>query len=380
MKSDTARAVLEVNLKNLKSNCETLKNLIPKDCFFCPMVKDRAYGHGLVPVVKSLLETGIKQVGVIDIQEAQELRSAIKGDYDILIFGTVLNNKDLLWAVENNIVLVVNSLKDLENLKSIGKPARIHLKFDTGFSRLGFCLSDLDFVKDFLNKNSYLKVEGLCTQLLAGEDLANKNNDSYKQAKHLQTLSKNFPSCHLHAFNSAALFSCCKNQLEEFSNIGVRAGISLYGIEPNCYIASKSKKEISLKKVSSLKSQVVSFHHIKKGAKVSYGGHFQAQKDSVIATVSLGYGDGLPRAFGSKREVLFRGKKVPIAGTVCMDFFMIDVTNAVESKPVTLGEEVVIFGRQGDQELSVEQQSEKVGTISYELFVRLGEKVKRVYT
>lgn len=372
MNNSLPRAILEIDLNHLKHNSKVLQGLNAKS-FFCPMVKNQAYGHGLIPVTKALLETGVKQVGVIDIKEAQELRKALGSAFDILCFAPVLDLENILWAVKNNITLVVNNIEDLNLLKSTQQKARIHLKFDTGFSRLGFLASQIPFLKDFLKSNPLIFVEALCSQLIAGLDLGDKKSYSYKQIEKLQALSLHFPNCFLHALNSEALFSVIKNKRKEFFDIGSRLGVSLYGVEP-CSLES-----ISLKKVSCLKSYVVGWRSIKKGAKVSYEGSWLASKDSLIATVSLGYGDGFLRAKNSQRDVLFRGQRAPIIGNVCMDFFMIDVTEACSSKDLTLKEEVVIFGEQQGAVISVEEQSKKAGTICYESLVALGPKVQRVY-
>lgn len=373
-----SRAVLEVCLDSLKENCKTLQKL-NGDSFFCPMLKADAYAHGAVPVAKILLEEGVKQVGVISASEAWAIRESVE-EMDILIFGPLINKEDLSWIVEEKLVVVCSNWLDLKNLSQMKKPCRIHLKFDTGFSRLGFDLNFANKVYDFLKDNPQIQLEGLATQLVLGEELGDSESFSAKQLKRFSSLKKVFSCPHFHVFNTSALIADFSHNGK--SNFGSRAGIGLYGIKPKVFFkdqtAENKWKDLSLAPVSSLKSAVVAVHQLSKGDVVSYGALWKADRPSQIAVVSLGFGDGFFRSLGSAREVLFRGKKRAIVGIVCMDFFMIDVTDEKE-KAIELGEEVLIFGKQGSMFLSPELQAEASGTISYELFSRLGARVERVY-
>ena len=370
-------ALLEIDLKVLKENSSVLKNLSGKN-FFCPMVKTQSYGHGIVPVTRALFSSGVKQVGVVAVSEARALRRALSGSLDILLFGPVLNQEDLDWLCENRCVPVVNNWGDLESLKG---RCRIHIKFNTGFSRLGFEISEAEKLKNFCAKHPHLKVEGICSQLLSGEELSRKTSASYRQVEKMKDMASLFSVKKNHLFNTAALLSSvCHGEGE---SLGSRPGIGLYGVKPKITFASEAAetkwRKISLKPVSTLKSRVVGVHRLKKGEMVSYEGTWKAARPSVILVVSLGYGDGFPRALSFPHgRVLFRGKAVPVAGRVCMDFFMADVTDVAGPFP-TPGEEVVIFGTQKGVFLSVEEQAERASTLPHELFVRLGERVERKY-
>lgn len=372
-------AILEIHLKLLRENCSVLKKLSGEN-FFCPMVKTQGYGHGIVPVTQALITSGVKQVGVVSVSEARTLRKVFSPKLDILIFGPVLNPENLNWLHESGCVPVVNNWKDLEGWAKKG-PSRIHVKFDTGFSRLGFQISEAEKLKSFFIKHPRMKVEGLCSQLLSGEELGRKTSASYRQMEQMKHLVSLFSFKANHLFNTSALLSCsCYGEEMSF---GSRPGIGLYGVKPKIIFsgseAEKKWEGICLKPVSSLKSRVVGVHKLEKEEVVSYEGTWKAKRPSVIIVVSLGYGDGFPRALGSPQgAVLFRGKRVPIAGRVCMDFFMADVTDAGGPFPVP-GEEVVIFGTQKKMTLSPEEQAEKASTIPHELFVRLGDRIKRKY-
>ena len=374
------RSVLEIDLNLLKKNCKTLKSLAG-DSFFCPMVKADAYGHGIVPVTKALLSLGVQQVGVINLNEAWPIKDLLK-DLDILIFGPVLSQEDLSCLVEEEFVLVCSNWLDLKNLSQIKKSSRIHLKFDTGFSRLGFALNEVKELCDFLKDNSHIKLEGLATQLVLAEELGDKKSFSSQQMELFFELKKSFSCPHFHLLNTSALLASFVHNIK--TSFGVRPGIGLYGIKPKVLFQNETAKkrweDLSFSSVSSLKSDIVALHQLQKGDSVSYGGTWKASRPSQIATVALGYGDGFLRSFGSVREVLFRGQRRPVVGTVCMDFFMIDVTDLdKKDKAICLGEEVVIFGKQKEAFLSPENQAESSGSISYELFSRLGARVERIY-
>ncbi len=372
------RSVLEVDLSLLKKNCLLLKELAGAS-FFCPMVKADAYGHGAVPVAKALLSCDVRQVGVISASEAWPIRESVE-EMDILIFGPLLNLEDLSWILEENLAIVCSNWRDLERISKLNRPARIHLKFDTGFSRLGFDINSAERLYGFLRDNPQIQLEGLASQLISGEELGDENSFSSHQMRKLAGLKKIFSCQNAHILNTSALTALSAHN--KTINFGSRPGIGLYGIKPEIFLKSKKAEEkwesLSFFSVSSLKSAVVAVREIAKGSPVSYGGSWKAPCRSQIAVASLGYGDGFLRSFGCVREVLFRGKKQPLAGAVCMDFFMFDVTDC-EGGPVQPGEEVVIFGGQGDSFLSPQAQAEAGGTICYELFSRLGPRVERVY-
>lgn len=376
-----SRAVLEVDLKLLEQNYSALRNMAGNTSF-CPMLKADAYGHGAVPVAQALFSAGLRQLGVISASEAWPIREVIEG-MDILIFGPVLDKEDLSWIVEEKLVLVCSNWQDLESLSRSKKPSRIHLKFDIGFSRLGFEMDSAQKLYDFLRDNPQIQLEGLAGQLVAGEELGDKESFSSYQVKRFAELKKIFSCQNLHILNTAALIAVFVHG--EASTFGARPGIGLYGLKPEISFrddkVKKTWKDLPFFPVSSLKSYVVAVHPLKKGDRVSYGGSWKASRSSQIATVSLGYGDGFLRSFGSPREVLLRGKKIRVVGAVCMDFFMIDVTDLYNEteNPIKIGEEVLIFGEQKGAFLSPKTQAESAGTISYELFSRLGPRVERVY-
>lgn len=373
------RGTLEVNLDFLKSNLNTLRSL-SSSRFFCPMIKAEAYGHGSVPITKVLRACKVKQVGVITLLEAKKIRENVGGDFDILIFGSLLNDKDQDEVIKNKFIPVLNQWSDLEGFCKKKQGLRIHIKFDTGFSRLGFSISDAEKVKAFLEKAPFLKLEGIGTQLLEGKDIINSNSDSSLQIKKLKELQTLFLAQYVHVFNTDALIASFVNETD--NALGARPGIGLYGIKSSLDQLSSDEKRkwdsISLLPTTSLKSYVANVRELDKGDKVSYSGTWKAQKKSIIATIPLGYADFFSRSWEGA-EVLLRGKRVSVVGRVCMDFFMIDVTSLHTAHPIQLKEEVVIFGKQEEAFISLEEHAHHMNTITHELFVGFGHRIKRSY-
>ena len=358
------RAVLEVDLDQLKKNCLNLKKKVQAG-FFCPVIKDQAYGHGLLPVAKALQDIDIKQVAVVSQEEARELREAgIK--MGILILGPVLNSSDMRWICSNQVTPVLSNWQDLKDV-ALEKHPHVHLKFDTGLSRLGWSCEQADEVKMFLDKNPHIICEGICSHLIS-------NEFSDLQIAKLNQVKKIFPKACSHVLNTSSAVDFISKQ-KKLSGLGFRPGISLYGHLPCSSYDKKTWQDLDLQPCSELKSYIIDVRTISKGDRVSYGGHYQAKEPSVIATVSMGYSDGLMRSL-DQGFCLFRNKKARFVGDICMDFFMLDISSIVkDAKEVKLGEEVIIFNK----ELSVLEQASQMKTIPYEFFVKLGSRVKRKY-
>ena len=409
------RAILEINLDLLKKNAVQLQSMTAQ-AFFCPMLKANAYGHGAVFAAQALYDVGVKQVGVLTSEEALPIKKLLP-NMDVLIFKPLLSKEDLSWIAEKHLIPVCSNWIDLKNLGQLQKKIRIHLKFDTGFSRLGFKLDSIQKLLEFLKNNSQIKLEGVGSHLVSGEELWDKSSFSFSQLKKFLDLVKFFPNKKNHILNSPALISQFVHQsssspqktqplesppdLQDLSfpqkqesdpasqtlsnafDLGARPGISLYGIKTKVFFQNHKAKEkwnqLQLQAVSRLKSQIAALKDLEKGDSVSYGRHWTAPRKSKIAVVSLGYADGFFRALGKKREVLFRDQKTPVVGAVCMDFFMIDLTDIKGEKPIELGEEVIIFGKAKNSALPIEEQAAALNTIPYELFSSLGSRVKRVY-
>lgn len=370
----------EISASAIHHNVATLKKLMSPDAYFCPMVKADAYGHGATLVCEELQKLKIPQVGVAFVEEGMELRESNIRSLDILTFGSfAAEGVNLIERYD--LIPVVSSLQQLQLLtQNLQEPRRVHLKFNTGMNRLGFGIAQAAEVLEFVKAQKKLQLEGICTHMAVGEDGGDALGVTHAQLERFESLIASYPkNLKVHALNSASLISLFCHFGKQ--SLGVRPGLSLYGIQPDFKAVSEQAaaafQNISLQPVMQLKSEVVQFHELKAGERVSYGGKWQARKPSVIAVAAVGYADGLSRRLSPGSHMLFRGEKVSIVGTICMDYTMIDVTDVIKGQPGVPGEEVVIFGRQGSSEISVRALADQLGTIAYEIFTGLGRRVPR---
>ncbi len=371
------KSIAEINLKNLKHNFELIQKISSHRKFICPMIKANAYGHGAVEVSKALIEQGTKALGVALIEEAIQLRENQIGT-EILVF-TTFDKASCDAIMSYKITPVLSQFEELENLKSrLSKNSqqKIHLKFNTGMNRLGFELSEVSKIKNFLDSNQNFKLDGICTHLINGDDIQQDEGFSKSQLEKIFEVSENFKSYphHLHALNSSALVSSSAQKPPDLqvASLGARPGIALYGgVHPSA--------SLDFRPVMQLKSEVVLLHEVKRGETVSYGGQFKTKRDSLIGVVPFGYGDGYFRSLSNQSEVLCHGHHVPVVGTVCMDYFMIDLTEFRNAENFMIGDEVMLFGQQKNNQILAGDLAKKVGTISYEVFTRVGERVPRIF-
>ena len=376
-------------MQALGENIQMLSELTGKGSFFCPMIKADGYGHGALAVAKKVQSIGIKKAGVVSVEEALQLKELSK-DMEIYVFGPF--DKSQVNAIDTyGFIPVIGQWENLRDLSfSKKKEICFHIKFNLGMNRLGFAPSEAPALIKHIQNSPSLKLTGICSRLSEGEAVG-------WEEKHSQTIRKtilfkkicdqfgnSFSTSDLqfHLLGSAGWWALWSHSRLD-SKLGFRPGICLYGVKPPLLFASqaakKKYKSIQLKNVFCLKSFVVQSHFLSAGQTVSYGGTWRAKKKSLLAVVSMGYADGLPYNLSNKAEVLFRGKRVPIAGRVCMDFFMIDVTGVWNKQTVKKGEEIVIFGFQGDSFISIEEQAKKADSIPYELLTRIGHRVHRMY-
>ena len=409
------RACLEVDLKAFKKNMEILSGLPERKCFFCPMIKANGYGHGARDLAKTIQSMGFKKMGVISVEEALELKSVSK-NMEIYIFGPFFPNQiDVIG--ENQFIPVVGQWEDL---KSLGdhfpkKEIPFHIKINMGMNRLGFSLYEVSALMNYIQNTPHLKLTGVSSHLQEGEKagmeehktaeeeskgikpvsskkqetlLKKEKNNTSQQIDQFKSVCDEFRTCfptnnlEFHLLNSTGGWAVWSHSLWD-SYLGFRPGISLYGIKPEVFFYSEEAKKkyhsVKLRPVCRLKSFVVQSRVLSAGQSVSYRKTWTARKKTVLAVVSMGYADGFPYQLSNKAEVLFRGKKVPVIGRVCMDFFMIDVTAVLEETEIRKGEEVVIFGSQENLFISLEEQAEKAGSIPYEILTGLGNRVRRIY-
>jgi len=365
----------EINLDNLRHNIMEIRRITSSTSNICAIVKADAYGHGAVEVAKEALACGATYLGVAFLDEALELRKhGITAP--ILILGfTPENQFDKI--IEHDITQTIYNTDSAKALSEcavkLNKKAKVHLKIDTGMSRIGFC-PEICFTPEFKEPFSLpgLEIEGIFTHFArADEKDRSCTNEQFRLfIKVISSIEEDGYSIPIkHAANSAGIMEYPETHLDM-----VRPGIILYGLYPSDEV---SKQLIHLKPVMSLKTRVSNVKVLPKGKAISYGGTFVAQRESIIATLPVGYADGYSRLLSSKAHVLIKGQRAPIVGRICMDQCMVDVTDVQGS--VSIGDEVILIGEDGNDRISADEIAKLIGTISYEVVCGISKRVPRVY-
>ena len=332
------------------------------------VVKANAYGHGAIAVARAALAAGADRLGVICLDEGEELRRA-GITAPILIMGfTPVSQAER--AVELSLTPTVSSQQMALALARFavekGVTVTIHLKIETGLNRYGLPPEQLLPLAESLRQLPGLDVEGLFTHFATG-DAADKSYVRLQFERFTQVADK-LPWIRMrHAANTANLID-----MPELALDMVRPGIGIYG----CYPSPHVQRSVDLRPVLSLKSRVARLRRLEPGESVSYGCTWTATRPSVVALVMCGYGDGLRRELSNKGNVLIRGRRAPIIGRIAMDMCITDVTDIPY---VALDDEVVIIGRQRDDEIPAEEVAALCGTINYEILTGISARVPRVY-
>ena len=373
---------LEVDLASFRKNVRLAQSVIGKKNFFCPIVKSSAYGLGVLKIVKVLLEEKVSALGVLTLKEALELSDLNHPHLKIFILGPLTSSEISKIAQNPRLILVVHHWNDLRLLAGGVKSQapEVHIKMNIGMSRFGFNEEDIPRLISFFKKNKNIKLTGICSHLPGGMGLMESDDptqnqiQSFKKTAH--TFLSEFSDIQAHLYNSVSLTARMAYDLP--LDCGVRLGGFLYGVKPKIFCKNSAVYEkwrnIPCHPVSTLKSYVSGVRKIEKGEGVSYDWSWKAPKPSQIAIVGMGYADGFWRSLSNRVHVLFRGRKAPVIGFVCMNFFMIDVT---EFKDPRIGEEIIIYG--GPNGASIDEWAEVCGTVPYEVMTGMGFTAKRVY-
>ena len=376
MEEQKRRAWAEVSMENLAHNYTALREQIPQNCKFMGMVKSDAYGHGALPISRALQNLGADYLGVACLDEALELR---RGGITlpILILG-ITAVEDVSLLLEHKLTQTVFDMETAAAYSAAAESAEeqlaAHIKVDTGMSRLGFfCREEsAQSLAEEIEKIAALpglKLEGIFTHFANADG---SEEDTLKQFSAFLTLLEGLGEKGLdipikHSANSAATLKYPFSHLDM-----VRPGISLYGHYPG----EDMEELCPLIPLLELRARVSSVKSVPKGAAISYGGTHTLERDSRIAVVSLGYGDGFHRSLSNQFSVEIGGQKAPILGRICMDMCMVDVTDIDAVNP---GETVIVYSRRPGSEQSVDTAAEKTGTISYELLCALTKRIPRIY-
>lgn len=376
----------EVDLDAIGHNTRELRRVTDPGARLMVAVKANGYGHGALEVAHRALQSGADALGVARIDEGIQLRDA-GVDAPILIFGytdTALAEKLIAF----DLTQTVFSLETAEVLSRAavlsGSKIKVHLKVDTGMGRLGLIPdgrqaspSDMGGTKRSLSDVaaiaalSGLELEGIFTHF-ANADSADKTDADSQFELFLafldQLLHAGLEIPLRHAANSAAIIDMPHSHLDM-----VRAGISIYGLYPSGEV---NRDHVHLQPAMALKARIISLKAVPAGFKVGYGGTHEVEKATTIATIPIGYADGLNRRLSSRGQMLVAGHRVPIVGQVCMDLTMLDVGEVPDAN---LNDDVVVFGRQGDAILHVDEMAALLDTINYEIVSTISPRVPRVY-
>lgn len=357
---------VEINLEHAAHNMREIRRNTPKNIKLLAVVKADAYGHGSVMLAPTLLASGADMLGVASIDEGVDLRQA-KITSDILVLGAVP-----IWAVEsasdNDLIISIFSKEHLVACKKIykrtNKKVRVHVKLDTGMNRIGVPISDaVDFINE-VRKADYLCFEGVFTHLANSE---NREKTKVQIDKWNSVISKiDTSGLTLHILNTAGIMA----YNVPTSNM-YRAGIALYGLYPDLPDDNHVRK-LDLKPLMSLKARIVNIHDAHAGEGVSYGHTFVANETKKIATIPLGYADGVPRNLSNKIYGVLNGKEIKQIGNITMDQMMFDITDV----DANLGDVISIL----DERHSIDEWAKILNTINYELTCRLKVRLPRVYT
>jgi alanine racemase len=359
----------EVNLQKLRENYFKLQAYTRSEMM--PIVKADAYGHGLIPVVRTLTACGAKRYGVALLDEALEIK-AMFPELTVMILGaTELEQADII--VKEEIIPTIFQFSQAQALSEAAvrqkRTAKLHIKIDTGMNRIGFREKDFaEIIKIAALPN--LIIEGIFTHFATSDhrDLSFARIQLKRFQSFYDKLQKeglNIPI--RHAANSAAILQFPESHFEL-----VRPGISLYGFAPS----SQIKGVVDLEPVLTWKAKVSQVKSIKTGESVSYGRTFQAAYPTRVATIPVGYADGLRRTLSNHGEMLIHGKRSTMIGRICMDQTMLEVTKIPRVK---VGDVVTILGKDGKDQITATEMAEWLGTISYEVVCGISNRVPRVY-
>ena len=368
----------EINLSALVSNFQLLSRLLPKNTEILAMVKADAYGHGVLPVAKTLLQFGVAGFGVATIEEGIELRQA-GIDCPVLVMGGLLGLGE--HAAEAMIAAgltpVIHSADGVRLLNEAcarcGKKLKVHLKIDTGMGRLGVRPEALALVLARLKQALHLQLEGVMTHFAEADNESRTAEQIAGFEKAMKSIKDFFPHISVwHAANSQTIIRKQGVNLSASEKWWARPGIALYG--SSCGVPLP--KEDKLEPVMSIKSQLALIKRVPAGSKISYGGTYVCKRETRLAVVPVGYADGYPWRLSGKAFALVQETRVPVIGRVTMDMIMLDITDLPQSK---IGDEVVLLGKQGAAFIGVDELSNWAGVIPYEVLSGVSKRIPRIY-
>ena len=370
------RAWIEVKGEALETNVRQLRTKLRKNCQFMAVVKADGYGHDAKVVSDYAIKGGASELGVATLKEGINLRSfGIKKP--ILILGNLYTKRDLIISFKNNLMPTISCIRECLVCNNIGKhfglKFPLHLKVDTGMSRLGF--ESKKFVQQFEKIKSLenISIEGIYSHLSSADEDNALDSQSITQLQRLKfnellkqiNLDRN-NEIKIHLANSAGMLLS-----KDFHFQMVRVGLSMYGYSP----LAKIDKKLLLKPALSLKAKVAFIRTIDKGVSVSYGGKFVSHRKTKLAVLSIGYADGVPRNLSGKINVIHDKKFYPQVGSITMDQMMVDIT---DSNDIRVGSTMVLLGSDGDKTISPLDWARESNTIPWEILCSFKNRLPKV--
>lgn len=364
---------IEIDKKALLHNFGEVRKLVGESVLVAPVVKANAYGHGLDGVVEALKN----KADLFCVQTGEEALKVKKlaPERPVLVLGAV-EDEEIPKLIKNNVRFLVWNAGTAYGLWRIAygmkKDTICHIKVDTGMSRQGVLPEELDELIKYIKKLGNIKIEGIATHFSSSDEL--KNNAQQKnQLKKFNGVVLKYPEILIaHSANSGAVLTSRDCDFDM-----VRPGLAIYGYFPSQEVAQYCEKQnIRLKPTLSFKCKITGIKNIKKGSLVGYNCTYKVKRDSKIAILPVGYFDGVDRKLSNNGLVLVAGQKAPILGRISMNLTIIDVTDIKNAKT---GNEVVLIGKQGQEQITVEDWVKKIGTINYEVTTRLREGIPRYF-
>ena len=367
---------VEINLDNLAHNISEVRRVTRDDAKVTAVIKADGYGHGAVVIAQILLENGADRLAVATLTEALQLRKSYP-ETEILVLGYT-EEPSIHLAIENRLIQTIYTYQQAVEFNEISKKMnqtlKVHIKLDTGMTRLGMMpeTETIEVIKKIMSLDN-LYVEGMYTHF-ARADEYNKEA-TQKQVSNFEFVRQGLESEGVtldiyHVSNSASIID-----LPEYNYDMVRAGIMLYGLYPSDEV---KRDDVKLKEVMSLHTKISRVQEVSKSVGISYGHKYVTEESQTIGTLPIGYADGFSRSLTFKAEAIIKGKNkiVPVIGRICMDQCMIDVTDI----DVEIGDEIILFGEDMDQRISIDDIASHLNTINYEVVCMINKRVPRVYT
>lgn len=368
------RCWAEIDLAALERNLRRIRAALPAHMKYVAVVKADAYGHGLHQIAARLMHSGADLFAVANLAEAAALRE-VGSDWPILVLGALLP-EEMRFAPEYDVTVTVSSAEEVEKLDRAAAAARrhvdVHLKIDTGMGRLGVWHEEAGPVYRAIRSAAYLRLAGVFTHFSSSDD--DPAFTAEQRRRFLSVLDRECPAPDrerllIHADNSAGLDTI--EQAGPFN--AVRVGLLQFGIRP---VANSLLSDVQAEPVFSFRARVGLVKRLPAGTGISYGRTHVLKRDSRVAVLTAGYGDGIPRAVSNRGQVLVRGRRCPILGRVTMDQTIVDVTDLPEA---VAGDEAVLVGRQDAAEIALAEFSRLADTIPWETLCSVTKRVPRLY-